>query len=136
MRNLRLLSATAAILLLGAGAVLAQGVKTDETTGPPAAQQAPSAQQTAPAEKMAPTLKSDQSKAPEKAGQAAETAPPSAAKASADVPGSTDVKSKRVERHVGTRYAGSHHLYNSYRGHRGYGECRVYRDNVLMPWCW
>ena len=135
MRNLRLLSATAAILLLGAGAVLAQGVKTDETTGAPAAQQAPSAQQTAPAEKMAPTLKSDQSKAPEKAGQAAETAPPSAAKASA-VTDSTDVKSKRVERHVGTRYAGGHRFYNSYRGHRGYGECRVYRDNILMPWCW
>lgn len=135
MRNLQLLSATAAILLLGAGAVLAQGVKTDETTGAPAAQQAPPAQQTAPAEKMAPTLKSDQSKAPEKAGQAAETAPPSAAKASA-VADSTDVKSKRVERHVGTRYAGGHHFYNSYRGHRGYGECRVYRDNILMPWCW
>jgi hypothetical protein len=66
MRNLRLLSTTAAILLFGTGAVLAQGVKTDERPGTPAAQQ------NAPAEKMAPSLKSGQRKAPETTGQAAE----------------------------------------------------------------
>jgi len=60
MRNLRLLSTTAAILLLSVGVVSAQGVKTDE---------APAAQQKAPAEKMAPALKSDQ-RAPETTGQA------------------------------------------------------------------
>jgi hypothetical protein len=70
MRNLRLLlSTTAAVLLLSAGSVLAQGMKTDERPG------APAAQQNAPAEKMAPTLKSGQRKAPETTGQA--TAPKS-----------------------------------------------------------
>lgn len=61
MRNLRLLSTTAAILLLGVAAVSAQGMKTDEKPG---------AQQNAPAEKMAPALKSGQRKAPETTGQA------------------------------------------------------------------
>jgi hypothetical protein len=70
MRNLRLISTTAAILLLGVGAVSAQSVKTDETPT-----RAPAAQQNAPAEKMAPALKSGQSKAPETTGQAAPTAP-------------------------------------------------------------
>jgi Protein of unknown function (DUF1236) len=69
MRSLRLLSTTAAVLLLGAGAVLAQGTKTDERPD------APAAQQNAPAEKVAPTLKSGQRKAPETTGQA--TAPKS-----------------------------------------------------------
>lgn len=70
MRNLRLLSTTAAVLLLlGAGAVLAQGMKTDDRPD------APAAQQNAPAEKMAPTLKSGQRKAPETTWQA--TAPKS-----------------------------------------------------------
>lgn len=70
MRNLRLISTAAAILLLGAGAVSAQSIKTDETPA-----RVPAAQQNAPAEKMAPALNSDQSKAPETTGQAAPTAP-------------------------------------------------------------
>ena len=69
MRNLRLISTTAAILLLGAGAVSAQTMKTDETPTP-----APAAQQNAPAEKIAPALKSGQLKAPETTGQAAPAA--------------------------------------------------------------
>ena len=109
MRTLRLISTTAAILLLGAGAVSAQGMKTDETPG------APAAQQNAPPEKMAPAAKSDQIKAPEKTGQAAPTTPESsnkpqttdkgapagaAAKVSSDADGSAGVKSKRTARHV------------------------------------
>jgi hypothetical protein len=39
MRTLRLISTAAAILLLGAGAVSAQGMKTNETPSAPAAQQ-------------------------------------------------------------------------------------------------
>jgi cytoskeletal protein RodZ len=70
MRNLRLISTTAAILLLGAGAVSAQSIKTDEM---PTA--APAAQQNAPAEKVAPALKSSQSKVPETTGQIAPTSP-------------------------------------------------------------
>ena len=65
MKNLRLLSTTAAVLLLGAGAVSAQGMKNDEAPA-----RAPAAQQNAPAEKVAPALKSGQSKAPETTGQA------------------------------------------------------------------
>lgn len=72
MRHLRLISTTAAILLLGVGAVSAQTMKSDET---PAG--APAAQQSAPAEKMAPAPKSEQRKAPETTGQAAPTAPAS-----------------------------------------------------------
>jgi hypothetical protein len=146
MRTLRLISTAAAILLLGAGAVSAQGMKTDETSGVPAAQQ------NAPAEIMAPDGKSDQIKAPEKAGQAAPTASESdskqqttdkgapasvAAKGSADADGSTAVKSKRVERHVGARYASGYRgpLFDSYRGDHGYRDCRGHRHG-WMPWLW
>jgi hypothetical protein len=132
MRALRLISTAAAILLLGAGAVSAQGMKTNETSG------APAAQQNAPAEKMAPAGKSDQSKVPESDNKQQTTdkgAPAAAAKGSSEANGSTDVKSKRTTRHVGARYAGGHHgpLYNSYRGDRGYGGCRGHRHS-WMPW--
>jgi len=144
MRTLRLISTTAAILLLGAGVVSAQGIKTDETPGVPAAQQ------NAPPEKMAPAAKSDQSKALEKTGQTAPTAPESAnkqqttdkgapagaaAKGSSEVDGSADVKSKQTARHVGARYASGHHrpLYNRYRGDRGYRGCH---RHSWMPWQW
>ena len=88
--------------------VSAQSIKTDETPG------APAAQQNAPAEKMAPAVKSDQSKTPEKTGQAAPTVPDNkqqttdkgapagaAAKGSSEADGSAVVKSKRAERHGG-----------------------------------
>ena len=149
MRNLRLISTTAAILLLGVGAVSAQSMKTDETPAP-----APAVQQNAPAEKVAPTLKSGQSKALETTGQTAPSAPEAdkkqlksqtmdnapagaAAKGSSDADGSAGVKSKRTARHVGARYAGGHHgpLYNSYRGDRGYRGCRGY-GHSWMPWLW
>ena len=110
------------------------------------------AQQNAPAEIMAPDGKSDQIKAPEKAGQAAPTASESdskqqttdkgapasvAAKGSADADGSTAVKSKRVERHVGARYASGYRgpLFDSYRGDHGYRDCRGHRHG-WMPWLW
>jgi hypothetical protein len=103
MRNLRLISTTAAILLLGAGVVSAQTVKTDEAPAP-----APTAQQNAPAETVAPALKSSQIKTPETTGQAAPTAPeadkkqlksqtmgkPPAAKESSDMSGNENVKTK------------------------------------------
>ena len=107
MRNLRLISTTAAILLLGASAVSAQTMKTGETPA-----NTPAAQQNAPAEKVAPALKSDQGKAPETIGQAAPTAPASdkkelksqtmdkdapavaVGKASSDANGSANVKNK------------------------------------------
>lgn len=144
--SLRLISTTAAILLLGAGAVSAQGMKTDETSG------APAAQQNAPPEKIAPAGKSDQIKAPEKTGQAAPTLPDSAnkqqttdkgapagvaAKGSSDANGSTGVMSKRTARHVGARYASGRHgpLYNSYRGDFGYRGCR-HHSHRWMPWLW
>lgn len=148
MRALRLISTTAAIMLLGAGAVSAQGMKNDAT--PPA----PAAQQSAPPEKIAPAVKSDPIKAPDKAAEksvkAVPTAPASenkqqttdkvapagtAAKVSSDGDRSTDVKSKRTERHVGRRYAGYHHgpLYNSYRGDRWHHGCH---RHGLMPWHW
>jgi hypothetical protein len=141
MRTL-LISTTAAILMLSAGVVSAQSIKTDETPGPPAAQQ------NAPAENMAPAMKSDQTKTPEKTGQAAPTVPDNnqqttdkgapasaAAKGSSEANGSAVVKSKRAERHGGARYASRHHgpLYNSYRGDRGYYGCRGYRHS-WMPW--
>lgn len=146
MRELRLLSTTAAILLLGAGAVSAQAMKTNETPSVPAVRQ------NAPAEKMAPVGKSDQIKAPEKIGQAAPKAPESgnkqqttdkgtltgaAAKGSSDANGSTDVKSKRTARHVRARYAGGHHgpFYNSYRGDRDHRACRG-RGHSWTPWLW
>ena len=56
MRNLQLLSTTAAMLLLGAGVAWAQDAKTNEKAG------APVTQQNAPAEKIAPASKSDQHK--------------------------------------------------------------------------
>ena len=78
MRNLRLLSTTAAVLLLGVGAVSAQTTKGDEAPGvAPAAQQNAPAEKVAPAKKVAPTLKSSQRKAPETTGQVAPTAPES-----------------------------------------------------------
>jgi hypothetical protein len=137
MRTLRLISTTAAILLLGAGAVSAQNMnKTDETPG------APAAQQNAPPEKIAPAAKSDPIKTPEKTQsdsnrQTTDKAAPAGdtAKASSDADRSTDVKSKRTARHVGARYAGGHHgpLYNSYRGDWGYRGCH---RHSLMPWRW
>ena len=144
MRTLRLISTTAAILLLGAGAVSAQEMKANETPS------APAVQQNAPAEKLAPAGKSDQIKAPEKTGQAAPTAPESdnkqqttdkgapagaAAKGSSEANGSSDVKSKRTARHFGARYAGGHRgpLYDSYRGNWGYRGCH---RHSLMPWLW
>jgi hypothetical protein len=114
MRNLRLISTTAAILLLGAGAVLAQGMKSDET---PAA--APAAQQNAPAGAVAPALKSGQRKVPETTGQAAPTTaseadknqlksqtmdkPPAAAapKSSSDANGNANAKNTAAENGVG-----------------------------------
>jgi hypothetical protein len=105
MKNLRLLSTTAAVLLLGAGAVSAQGMKNDEAPA-----RAPAAQQNAPAEKVAPAMKSGQRKAPETTGQAVESetdkkqqkiqkmdkAAPAvpAAKGSSDADGKANVKSK------------------------------------------
>src|ERR1039458_9627166 len=106
MRKLQLISTTAAILLLGAGAVFAQSMKTDETPA-----NAPAAQQNVPAEKVAPALKSGQSKAPETTGQAVPAAPEvdrkqlksqtmdkapaaPAAKSSTDANGSANVKNK------------------------------------------
>ena len=144
MRTLRLISTTAAILMLGAGAVSAQGTQNDVTPA------APAAQQNAPPEKIAPAAKSDPIKTPEKTGQTVPTAPQSAnkqqttekaapagdaAKVSSDANRSTDVKSKRTERHVGGRYAGYHHgpLYNSYRGDGWYHGCH---RHSLMPWRW
>ncbi len=69
MRNLRLLSTTAAILLLGASAVSAQTTNKDEGSA-----RAPAAQHKAPAEKIAPAMKSGQRKAPQTTGQAAPNA--------------------------------------------------------------
>jgi uncharacterized protein DUF1236 len=66
MKTLRLLSTTTAVLLLGAGAVSAQGMKNDETPT-----RAPTAQQNAPAEKIAPSMKAGERKASETTGQAA-----------------------------------------------------------------
>jgi hypothetical protein len=69
MRNLRLLSTTAAILLLGAGAVSAQTSNKDEGSA-----HAPAAERHAPAEKIAPTMKSGQRKMSQTTGQAAPNA--------------------------------------------------------------
>jgi hypothetical protein len=152
MRQLRLLSTTAAILLLGVCAVSAQGVKTNDTTGTP-----PAAQQNAPPEKMAPALKSDQSKAPDKIGQAAPAAPKSdkllttdkgastgaVAKGSSDANSSVDTKSARTahsghRRHFAGRYEGGRNgpLYDSYGSHRGYRGCRDHGHSwTLGLWC-
>jgi hypothetical protein len=143
MRALQLISTTAAIVLLGAYAVSAQGMKTDQTPD------APAAQQNAPPEKIAPIEKSDQIKSPEKTGQAAPTAPQSdnkqqtsdkGAPAGVTAKGSSDadVQSKRTERHVGGRYASGRHgpFYNSYRGDLGYRGCRHHHRLGWMPWQW
>ena len=87
MRNLRLISTTAAILLLGVGAVSAQTMKTDETPA-----KVPAAQQIAPAETVAPALKSEQRKAPETTGQAAPTAAKEQPKTMDNAPAGTAVK--------------------------------------------
>jgi hypothetical protein len=152
MRQLRLLSTTAAILLLGVCAVSAQDVKTNETTGTP-----PAAQQNAPPEKMAPGLKSDQSKAPDRIGQAAPVAPKSnkqlttdkdattgaVAKGSSDANSGVDTKTARTarnghRRHFTGRYEGGRNgpLYDSYGGHRGYRGCRDHGHGwTLGLWC-
>ena len=144
MRTLRLLSTTAAILLLGTAIVSAQGIKTDQPSGVPAAQQ------NAPAEKMAPSVKSDQLKVPDKTGQAAPIASKSdnkqqttdksasvsgAAKGSAD--GSASATSTRTERHNGVRYASRRHgpFYDSYRGNFDNRGCRS-RHHTWTPWLW
>jgi hypothetical protein len=149
MRQLRLLSTTAAILLLGVCAVSAQGMKTNDTTGVP-----PAAQQNAPPEKMAPALKSDQTKAPDKIGQAAPIAPKSdkqlttdkgastgaVAKGSSDANSSVDAKSARTahnghRRHFAGRYEGGRNgpLYDSHRGYRG---CRDHGHSWTFGlWC-
>ena len=67
MRVTRLLSTTAAVVLIGGGIAAAQGMKKDEA---PAT--APSAQQHAPAEKVAPPMAQHPAKAPETTGQGAE----------------------------------------------------------------
>ena len=67
MRATRLLSTTAAIILIGGGIAAAQGMKTDEAPG-----RAPAAQKTAPAEKVAPPMAQHPAKAPETTGQGAE----------------------------------------------------------------
>ena len=143
MRALRLISTTAAILLLGACAAAAQDPKTDETPS------APAAQQNAPPEKMAPADKSNQIKAPEATGVTAPTPPETANKqqtmdkeptagATAKMPHDAvrglDVKSKRTEHRVGARYASRHHgpLYN-YAGAHGYRHCH---RHSWMPWLW
>ena len=142
MRTLRLISTTAAIMLLGAGAVSAQGIKTDQTPS------ASAVQQNAPPEQTAPAKKSDQINTSENTGQAAPAAPDTkqqttdkgapastAAKSSSDADGSAVVKSKRAERHGGARYASRHHgpLYNSYRGDHRYRDCHRHRHS-WMPW--
>jgi hypothetical protein len=68
MKTLRLLSTTAAVLLLGAGAVSGQG-KNDEAPA-----RAPAAQQNAPAEKVAPAVKPGEQKAGTGQGAAAGSA--------------------------------------------------------------
>ena len=64
MRVTRLLSTTAAIILIGGGIAAAQGTKTDEAPG-----RAPAAQKSAPAEKVAPPMAQHPAKAPETTGQ-------------------------------------------------------------------
>jgi hypothetical protein len=58
MRTLRLLSTTAAVVLLGGGLALAQDTKKEAAPAP-----APAAQQNAPAEKVGPSLKAGKEKA-------------------------------------------------------------------------
>jgi hypothetical protein len=134
MKSLRLLSTTAAVLLLGAGAVSAQGMKNDEAPG-----RTPSAQQNAPAEKVAPALKSGERKAPETTGQAAEPesdkkqlktqkmdkdAPAApAAKGSSDADGNANVKSKSTsERGAGAASSPNKSADEGKRSTTGQGE--------------
>ena len=116
MRNLRLISTTAAILLLGVGAVSAQSMKTGETPA-----NAPPAQQTAPAETVAPALKSDQRKAPETTGQKApETtgqAAPTAPEAAKEQPKSQTDNAAAVKRSSDAN--GSANIKNKYRAAEG-----------------
>ena len=65
MRKTKLLSTVAMALLLGGGAVSAQGMGKE----PP--ERAPAAQQSAPAEKVAPSIKAGEQKSPQTTGQAA-----------------------------------------------------------------
>lgn len=65
MRTLHLLSTTAAVLLLGAGSVSAQGMKNDESPA-----RVPVAQQSSPAEKSTPSVKAGERKTGETTGQA------------------------------------------------------------------
>lgn len=69
MRVTRLLSTTAAVILIGGGIAAAQGMKKDETPAP-----APSAQQRAPAEKVAPPMAQHPAKPRETTGQASPNA--------------------------------------------------------------
>jgi len=70
MTNIRLLTTTAAAVLLAAGIASAQDLKKNEAPTP-----APAAQQKAPAEKMAPNMHAGQ-RAPETTGQATKSAEP------------------------------------------------------------
>lgn len=125
MRQLRLLSATAAILLLGVCAVSAQDIKTNETTGA-----APAAQQNAPPERMAPAVKSDKQVTTDKG-----------ASTGAVARGSSDADRAAPNghrRHFAGRYEGGRNgpYYDSYRGHRGYHGCRDHGHRwTLGLWC-
>ena len=126
MRQLRLLSATAAILLLGVCAVWAQDTKTNEVTGTP-----PAAQQNAPPSKMAPALKSDKQATPDKGASTAGAA----ARSSSDA---DRTAGNGHRRHVAGRYEGGRNgpIYDSYRGHRGYHGCRDHGHRwTLGLWC-
>jgi len=133
MRQLRLLSTTAAILLLGVCAVSAQGMKTNETTGSP-----PAAQQNAPPEKMAPAVKSDKALTTDKSASTG-----AVTKGSSDANSGADTKSARTahnghRRHFAGRYEGGRNgpIYDSYRGHRGYRGCRDHGHSwTLGLWC-
>ena len=133
MRQLRLLSATAAILLLGVCAVSAQDTKTNEVTGTP-----PAAQQNAPPEKMAPAVKSDKQVTTDKS-----TSTGAMAKDSAGANSGVDTKTARTahngdRRHFAGRYEGGRNgpIYDSYRGHRGYHGCRDHGHRwTLGLWC-
>ena len=134
MRTLRLISTTAAILLLGVCAVSAQGMKANETTiaAPPAAQQ------NAPPEKMAPAVKSDKLLTTDKSASTG-----AVAKGSAAANSSADTKTARTahnghRRHLAGRYEGGRNgpLYDSYRNDRGYRGCRDHGHRwTLGLWC-
>ena len=115
MRNLRLLSTAAAVMLLGVGAVSAQTTKNDEApAGAPAAQQNAPAKKIAPADKIVPVLKSSQRKAPETTGQAAPMTPASDDKKQMnsqtmdkDAPADAAAKSSSEERNRSTTGQGA-----------------------------